>query len=126
VKVVARIALGLVWLYEGIVPKLFFLHPDQIELVRRSGMWWHSPQGTLQVLGVAQAAIGCWLLIGLAERVAAALATGWMFALIILVANNNPGLLVDPYGALVKDLSLIASAYTVWSLTGDTPTPAAR
>lgn len=120
VKVAARIALGLIWLYEGIVPKLLFLQADQVELVRRSGIWWHSPQGTLQVLGVAQVAVGCWLLIGRAERIAAVIATGWMCALIILVARNNPTLLVDPYGALVKDLSLIASAYTVWILSDKT------
>ena len=55
VKLAARIALGLIWLYEGLVPKLLFLHADQVELVRRSGLWWHSPQGTLLVLGAAQA-----------------------------------------------------------------------
>lgn len=120
VKVVARIALGLIWLYEGIVPKLIFLQADQVELVRRSGIWWHSPQATLQVLGVAQAAVAGWLLIGCAERIAAAIATGWMCALIVLVASNNPSLLIDPYGALVKDLSLIASAYTVWMLSDTT------
>lgn len=125
VKVAARTALGLIWLYEGVVPKLLFLHADQIELVRRSGLWWHSPQGTLQMLGAAQAVVGCWLLSALAERAAAAIATGWMCALIILVAKNNPGLLVDPYGALVKDLSLIASAYTVWILSDKRPTSAA-
>ena len=62
----------------------------------------------------------------IAERAAAAIATGWMCALIILVARNNPGLLVDPYGALVKDLSLIASAYTVWILADKRQASAAR
>lgn len=126
VKVAARIALGLIWLYEGIVPKLLFFHADQIELVRRSGIWWHSPQETLQVLGLAQGAIGCWLLSGLAERVAVTIATAWMCVLIVLVARNNPSLLVDPYGALVKDLSLIASAYTVWILSDKTRETIAR
>ena len=126
VKLAARIALGLIWLYEGLVPKFLFLHADQVELVRRSGIWWHSPQGTLQVLGAAQAVVGCWLLSGIAERAAAAIATGWMCVLIILVARNNPALLIDPYGALVKDLSLIASAYTVWILSDKTRASVAR
>jgi uncharacterized membrane protein YphA (DoxX/SURF4 family) len=126
VKVTARIALGLIWLYEGVVPKLLFLHADQIELVRRSGICWYSAQGTLQVLGAAQAMVGCWLLSGLMERASAVLATVWMCALIILVAKNNPGLLVDPYGALVKDFSLIACGYAVWVLSDKTPATAAR
>jgi len=36
--------------------------------------------------------------------------------LIALVANGNPSMLTDPYGALVKDCCLIACAITVWLL----------
>jgi uncharacterized membrane protein YphA (DoxX/SURF4 family) len=118
VKVVARSALGLIWFYEGIVPKLLFLRVDQIDLVQRSGLVWRSPEWTLHAIGVAQIAVGLWLLGGVAERAAALVATAWMCVLIVLVASGVPALLTDPYGALVKDLSLIASAYTVWVLSG--------
>ena len=40
----------------------------------------------------------------------------WMLILIALVASENPSILIDPYGALVKDLCLIACAITVWTL----------
>jgi len=30
IKVISRIALGLVWFNEGLVPKILFLRPDQI------------------------------------------------------------------------------------------------
>ena len=40
-----------------------------------------------------------------------------MAILIVLVAYNNPAMLTDPYGALIKDLCLFACGYTVWSLT---------
>ena len=46
-----------------------------------------------------------------------------MAILIVLVAGNNPSMLTDPYGALIKDLCLIACAYAVWSLA---PTAAHR
>ncbi|HEY3663369.1 MAG TPA: DoxX-like family protein [Chthoniobacterales bacterium] len=118
VKIAARLALGLIWLYEGLVPKILFLRADQVALVERSGLVWRSPQFTLQILGLAQAAMGFWLLTGLAERRASILASVWMCVLIVLVVINNPSLLVDPYGALVKDLSLLASAYAVWVLSG--------
>ena len=36
IKVVSRTALGLVWFYEGLVPKIFFLRADEIGLVPRS------------------------------------------------------------------------------------------
>ncbi len=117
VATVARIALGFIWIYEGFVPKILFLRPDQLALVERSGLVWRSPEWTLHLLGATQVAMGVWLLVGLAERAAVAIASGWMCLLIVLVVRSNPGLLVDPYGALVKDLSLLASAYAVWVLS---------
>jgi uncharacterized membrane protein YphA (DoxX/SURF4 family) len=53
---------------------------------------------------VAQTLAGLWLIIGLAERTAVFIATSWMLILIALVASGNPSMLIDPYGALVKDL----------------------
>lgn len=117
VRIACRVALGLVWLYEGLVPKLLFIRPDQIDLVQRSGFYFGTPQGFLQLLGVAQVAFALWLLAGYVERVAVAIATIGMAVLIVLVARNNPGMLTDPYGALIKDLCLIACAYAVWVLS---------
>ena len=116
IKLISRIALGLVWFYEGLVPKILFLRADEIGLVQRSHLVWQTPELTLQILGVAQMLVGFWLIIGLAERAAVFIATSWMLILIVLVANGNPLMLTDPYGALVKDCCLIACAITVWIL----------
>jgi hypothetical protein len=116
VKIMSRVALGLVWVYEGLIPKLFFLRTDELDLVQKSGLVWRTPQLTLQLLGLAQIVTGIWLLIGWKERSAVAVATAWMAILIVLVGAENPAMLTDPYGALVKDLCLIACAITVWAL----------
>ena len=121
VRIASRIALGLVWLYEGLIPKVLFVRPDQIELVQRSGFYFGSPATFLQLLGVTQAGFAIWLLAGYAERLAVAIATIGMAILIVLVAGNNSGMLTDPYGALIKDLCLIACAYTVWALQPHEP-----
>jgi len=113
---ISRLALGAVWFYEGLVPKLLFVRPDQVELVRHSGLYFGTPEFFLQVLGAAQVAFAIWLLAGFAERLAVAIATVGMWILIVLVAMANPSMLTDPYGALIKDLCLTACAYTVWSL----------
>jgi hypothetical protein len=60
--------------------------------------------------------VGLWLIIGIAERAGVFIATVWMLILVGLVANGNPSMLTDPYGALVKDLCLVACAITVWFL----------
>jgi len=116
IKIFSRTALGLVWFYEGLVPKILFLRPDEIGLVQASHLIWRTPEWTLRILGVAQMLVGLWLIIGLAERTAVFIATSWMLILIVLVARGNPSMLTDPYGALVKDLCLIACAITVWLL----------
>jgi uncharacterized membrane protein YphA (DoxX/SURF4 family) len=117
VRVTCRLALGAVWLYEGLVPKLLFVRPDQLDLVERSGLYFGTPQQFLQLLGIAQVGFALWLLAGVAERLAVSIATLGVVILIVLVAGNNPWMLTDPYGALVKDLCLIACAYAVWSLS---------
>ena len=113
---ISRVSLGLVWFYEGLVPKLLFVRPDQVELVRRSGLYFGTPEFFLQLLGAAQVLFAIWLLAGIRERLAVAIATLGMWILIVLVAMENPSMLTDPYGALIKDLCLTACAYTVWSL----------
>lgn len=113
----SRLALGAVWFYEGLVPKVLFVRPDQVDLVRRSGMYFGTPEFFLQLLGASQVAFAVWLLAGFAERLAVAVATLGMWILITLVAMANPSMLTDPYGALIKDICLTACAYTVWSLS---------
>lgn len=117
VRIICRVALGLVWLYEGLVPKLLFVRPDQIDLVERSGLYFATPELFLQLLGAAQVVCGLWLLAGFAERLAVFIATAGMVILIVLVARANPAMLTEPYGALIKDLCLIACAFTVWTLS---------
>jgi uncharacterized membrane protein YphA (DoxX/SURF4 family) len=113
---ISRLSLGLVWFYEGLVPKLLFVRPDQVELVRRSDLYFGTPEFFLQLLGAAQVGFAIWLLAGFRQRLAVAIATLGMWILIVLVAMANPSMLTDPYGALIKDLCLTACAYTVWSL----------
>jgi uncharacterized membrane protein YphA (DoxX/SURF4 family) len=117
VRIICRLALGFVWLYEGLVPKLLFVRQDQIDLVQRSGLFIGTPEFFLQLLGVGQVVCGLWLLAGFAERLAVFIATTGMVILIVLVARANPAMLTDPYGALIKDLCLVACAFTVWSLS---------
>jgi len=125
IKIISRIALGLVWFYEGLVPKILFLRADEIGLVQASHLVWRTPELTLRILGVAQMLVGLWLIIGFAERTAVFIATSWMLILIVLVASENPSMLTDPYGALAKDFCLIACAITVWTLAPMIPQGAA-
>ncbi len=119
-KLAARFSVGLVWLYEGLVPKLLFLSPLQIDMVKRSGWWLGTPATTLQWLGYAMIVAGVIIMTGWLERLAQAVATAAVLVLMVLVITNHPAALYDPFGGLAKDACLFTCSAAVWMLSGKT------
>lgn len=121
VKVIARVGLGLVWFFEGLFPKLLLVLPREVELVRRSGLFWATPEFTLNALGVGEMALGLWLIWGAWERMSALIATGAMVVLTVLVLHGDPTAIADPYGGIIKHFGLTACAAVVWLLSPVAP-----
>lgn len=90
-KVVARLAVGFVWFWEGLVPKILRVTPVEIEMVTRSGFWLGSPEATLCGIGVAMILAGIILMSGVLERPAQVVATTSVLVLMVLVVRNSPG-----------------------------------
>ena len=113
-KTAARWSVGFVWVWEGLVPKV--LYPPQLEfdMVRRSGLWWGSPEQTVWWLGVAMIIAGLVIMSGIKERLAVLVSTVSVLALMGLVIGTNPAALRDPVGGLAKDACLFACAALVW------------
>lgn len=116
-KVSARVAVGFVWLWEGLVPKILRVTPVEIEMIERSGLWWGSPEATLQWLGIAMIVAGVILMIGWLERLGQFVATASVLVLMVLVIRNSPGAWHDPYGGLAKDACLFSCSAVVWFLS---------
>ncbi len=116
-KVAARCAVGFVWFWEGLVPKI--LRPSQMEfdMVERAGVWFGSPATTLHWLGIAMMIAGVILISGWLERTAQLVATISVLILMVLVITNSPGAWCDPYGGLAKDACLFACSAFVWFLS---------
>jgi uncharacterized protein YqjF (DUF2071 family)/uncharacterized membrane protein YphA (DoxX/SURF4 family) len=117
VKRIARTALGLVWVYEGLVPKILFTTQMEVDLVERSGLYWPTPYAMLITIGVCEIAGGIWLLTGRGERLAAALSVALLLVLGTLCAALAPDLLYHPFGGLSKNFGLIACAAAVYLLS---------
>ncbi len=119
-KLLCRWALGLVWIWEGLVLKTLFRHdvPMQAALIERSGMYWPTADTFTILLGAAMTLCGVILCSGWKERAAVFAATLGMTILIFLVAGNNPVSILDMHGGLPKDLCLYACAWVVWRLSG--------
>lgn len=117
-KLLCRWALGLVWIWEGLVLKILFRHdvPMQAALIERSGMYWPDADTFTIILGAAMTLCGIILCSGWKERAVVLTATTGMTVLIFLVAGNNPVSILDMHGGLAKDLCLYACAWVVWRL----------
>jgi uncharacterized membrane protein YphA (DoxX/SURF4 family) len=121
VKTATRVLLGLVWVLEGLVPKLLFVSPGELDLVRRTGLFWPTPAATLGALGAAEVLAGLWLISGVAERRTVVLLSLVMLFLVALVVGVEPSALANPLGGLSKNLGLLACALAVWLLSPVTP-----
>ncbi len=120
-KIGARVALGAVWLLEGTLPKLLSIQPSEVELVRRSGLYWPTPDLTLQTLGLLEVGLGIWLLSGWNERASVLTASIATAAFSGIVLMNDSLAFADPYGGIVKNLGLFAAAFAIWLLSPLTP-----
>ena len=116
-KLVSRWALGLVWIWEGLVPKILMPTAMQTRVVENSGMYWPDPAGWLVILGIGMIVAGIVICTGWRERLTVLAATVAMSVLIVLVVwNNFYDSVGDMHGGLAKDFCLYACAWVVWRL----------
>lgn len=123
-RLAARSALGLVWIHEGLVPKILAVSSVELAFVARSGLGGGSPARTLAAVGVAEILAGLWLLSGRAERWAVAVTTLAMLAITARVVVDDPATLANPLGGIAKNLGLLACAAVVTLLAPLVPSAA--
>lgn len=116
-KLVCRWALGLVWIWEGLVPKMLMPTGMQTRVVENSGLYWPDPDTWLAILGSGMIVVGVLLCLGAWERLVSLGVSVAMTILIFLVVGNNwYDSLGDMHGGIAKDLCLYACAWVVWKL----------
>ena len=122
-----RIALAAVWILEGLLPKILFLRPAEIEAFTRATPFLPlAPEPLILALGGFETALGGLLLLGLAV-----LPILWiMLTLIVLFTAtllfHSPVLLLDPYGGLIKNLALIGATGALIALRRGALSPLIR
>lgn len=116
-RLAARWCLGLVWIYQGLVPKLLAQVPLEREIVERTGLHLGSPGLTLELVGIFEILLGIWLLTGFRERTACLVTSLLLAVLTVLVVLEEPSLLVGPFGGIAKNGALFVLAWIVWHLS---------
>jgi len=119
---VSRIAVALIWIYHGLIPKLLFRHADELALIRAAGI----PEQNLAVviggLGLAEVALGLVLLIAWHTRVLLVLTILLMILALVSVAIQAPGYLAAAFNPVTLNLAVVALATIALLSSRDLPT----
>ncbi|MBX0285989.1 DoxX-like family protein [Haloarcula salinisoli] len=120
---VARVGLALIWVYQGLVPKLLVGHPAELAPFRRAGLGGVAGEAVV-ALGVAELAVGVALLGWWRSSWLAYLAG---LAPVVLTAGavvTDPGVALGPYNPVVTTVGMAALGLVAGRLAGTVPTAA--
>ncbi|MEM7384984.1 MAG: DoxX-like family protein, partial [Verrucomicrobiota bacterium] len=120
-KILCRWSLGIVWIWEGLVPKILWPTALQSRIVEGSGLYWPTVEIWLVLIGLPMITMGVILCVGWLEKTAVLVATLGMTLLIVLVLGSHIESLADPHGGIPKDACLYAAAWVVWKLAPVVP-----
>jgi hypothetical protein len=121
---VARIALAIVFLYQGLGPKLLYRHPSELRMLSDGGLSTGSAGWVLVTVGVSEVLLGMVLLLAWRAR--------WPFLPILAlmplalfgVAITSPNLLVEAFNPVALNVAVAALAAVGWLTSVDLPSAA--
>src|SRR5579885_417859 len=117
-----RSGLAFIWVVTG----LGALHPYYQKVGHTYLEALGLPDWVMYAACAAEVVLGLWVAAGIAWRGAAVVQAVLIVGFTITLGAMQPTLLVDPYGALAKNLVLLAMVATVWLLERDGWTPWSR
>ncbi|MGQ7957487.1 DoxX-like family protein [Pseudomonas sp. SP16.1] len=113
----ARLALALVFLWHGLVPKMLWLSPDELAMIGAHGLPDHAlfaPELIARVGGMAEALLGLALLVVRDQRWPLALAGAALLLLLLDVALLSPHLLIQAFNPLSTNLAALTLCAVAW------------
>ena len=108
IHAVAAAALALLWIWQGLVPKLWALHPAEVELSLASGIPESMAPSFLRILGAAEVVLGVAFPFFARRRWPWLLTVGSMAGGLLVVLFAAPDLILGPFSPLVLNLSMAA------------------
>ena len=124
VHVIARLSVALVWLYQGIVPKLIMHHPDELRMLQDGGVSSSAARPLLTVIGWIELVLGLTLIVAWRARWPLWLTIVLMPAAAIGVIVASPSFTVAPFNPITFNLCVFALALI--ALLGSHDLPSAR
>ncbi len=111
-----RVGMAVIWISEGIFPKILFQQEMERDVVARTGLVPMDPEVFLVILGVAQAISGVLALTlrGRPLRFVVGAQIAGLVALPTLVSAWDPLLWVHPFGPMTKNIPIILGSILVY------------
>lgn len=113
----ARLALALVFIWHGLVPKILWLSPDEVAMIAAHGLPEHAlfaPPLIATVGGIAEILLGIVLLTLRRQRWPLLLAGVVLLMLLLDVALFSPHLLLQAFNPLSTNLAALALCAVAW------------
>jgi uncharacterized membrane protein YphA (DoxX/SURF4 family) len=111
---IARLTLGAVFLYHGLVPKLLVQHEDELRLLAGAGVPAHLLSYAVTSLGLGEIAWGLLLLLHRRARWPFLVTAAAMLVALLAVAASAPGYLVAAFNVVTLNLAMIAISVIGW------------
>lgn len=108
VHVICKVALSIVWIWEGLVPKILYPSEIEIRMVESTGLAWWDASSFIPFLGACEIVLGVAILLGALPRLTAGISLTLLSFFTLVLPWFEPSLLYNPYGAITKNSGLIA------------------
>lgn len=103
----ASIALGLVWIYQGLIPKLLFTDTGEIEILKQSGLFSGNEKTVLTFIGVVEIVFGLVILFVHKKSIHIANIIG-LLLLAAAAIFSNATIFTFPFNPFSLNVSMIA------------------
>ncbi len=104
----ARLTISLIWVYQGLVPKLLFHHSDELAMLMHSGVSPGAAQMAVSLSGLAEVGLGVVFLLLWSERQLFLLNIGLMVAAAASVSISSPEYLIAAFNPVTLNVAMIA------------------
>lgn len=121
VHAVARIALAVVFLYQGLIPKLFIRHASELGMLADAGLSLRDASHAIIAIGVAEVVLGAILLLGWRSRWPVAIVLILMPLTLLGVAITSPRALAGAFNPIALNVAVAALAAVAWLTRANLP-----
>lgn len=121
IHALARLSLALIWLYQGLIPKLLFLHEDELAMMAAAGVPIDQTMLAVRVFGLAEIGFALLLLAMWNRRWLLLVNIPLMLLALLGVGLTSPAYLVAAFNPVTLNLAVIILSVIGYLSSADLP-----